>query len=149
MSSEIPPPAATEPPFLPHQTVGYALKRAQQAMRLHMDRQLRDLGLSAPQYNVLCSLAEEPGASNARLARRAFVTPQTMQAMLVKLEDIGMITRSADERHGRIQRTLLTAAGHSVLQRAHLAVQISERLARNAASPDAIAMLERIATALA
>jgi DNA-binding MarR family transcriptional regulator len=136
-------------PFLAHETLGYALKRAQQAMRLHMDRQLNVIGLNAPQYNVLASLEAEPGASNARLARRAFVTPQTMQAMLVKLEKSGLIQRSADAEHGRIQRTELTEEGRASLAKAHLAAQNSERLAREASTPDAIEMLTRVAQALA
>ena len=135
-------------PFDPHETLGYALKRAQQAMRLHMDRQLKEIGLNAPQYAVLASLEAEPGASNAVLARRAFVTPQTMQSMLVKLERSGLIERRPDTEHGRIQRTELTEAGRSALAQAHEVAQRSERLARDAAAPDAVAMLKRVAEAL-
>ena len=135
-------------PFEPHKTLGYALKRAQHAMRQHMDRHLREIGLSAPQYAVLASLEAEPGASNATLARRAFVTPQTMQAMLVKLERAGLIARHPDAEHGRIQRTEMTAEGRGTLVQAHQAAQASERLASEAASSDAVAMLERVADAL-
>lgn len=135
-------------PFAPYETLGYALKRAQHAMRLHMDRQLKEIGLNAPQYNVLASLEAEPGASNARLARRAFVTPQTMQAMLVNLEQSGLIERSPDAEHGRIQRTELTVKGRASLVKAHLAAQKSEQLARDAAAPDAVDMLSRVAKAL-
>ena len=136
------------PPFAPHETLGYALKRAQQAMRLHMDRQLKEIGLSAPQYAVLASLEAEPGASNATLARRAFVTPQTMQAMLVKLEQAGLVERHPDAEHGRIQRTQLTKDGQAILSKAHHAAQTSERLARDAASPNTVEVLSRIAEAL-
>ncbi|MGF7160322.1 DNA-binding MarR family transcriptional regulator [Rhodoligotrophos appendicifer] len=149
MTSSKTAPTTRDHPFLPHETLGYALKRAQQAMRLHMDRQLQEIGLNAPQYNVLASLEAEPGASNARLARRAFVTPQTMQAMLVKLEQAGLIQRRPDTEHGRIQRTELTERGRSSLAQAHLAAQKSERLAREASSPDAVEMLTRVAEALA
>jgi DNA-binding MarR family transcriptional regulator len=149
MASLKTPSIPADQPFLAHETLGYALKRAQQAMRLHMDRQLNVIGLNAPQYNVLASLEAEPGASNARLARRAFVTPQTMQAMLVKLEKSGLIQRSADAEHGRIQRTELTEEGRASLAKAHLAAQNSERLAREASTPDAIEMLTRVAQALA
>lgn len=140
---------AEDHPFVPHESLGYALKRAQQALRLHMDRQLKGLGLTAPQYNVLCSLEAEPGASNARLARRAFVTPQTMQSMLVKLERAKLISRTPDAEHGRIQRTELTEKGRAIILKAHQAVQQTEQLAREAASPHAEAMLVRIAEALA
>ncbi len=63
-------------------------------MRQNMDRQLKDLGLSAPQCSVLASVEREPGVSNAKHARLAFVTPQTMQAMLVKPEQAGLIARA-------------------------------------------------------
>lgn len=142
-------PLPSEPPaFDAHQSLGYALKRAQHALRLHMDRQLKESGLTAPQYNVLCGLEAEPGASNARLARRAFVTPQTMQSMLVKLERAGLIERSPDAEHGRIQRTQLTEFGQETLLKAHRSVRETEKIARDAASPDAAEMLLRIADAL-
>lgn len=135
--------------FAPHETLGYTLKRAQLAMRQHMDRQLKDLGLSAPQYAVLASVEAEPGASNAHLARLAFVTPQTMQVMLVKLEQAGHVKRLPDTEHGRIQRTTLTLQGIQTLTLAHAAASKSEQLARDAASENAVAMLARVAQALA
>ncbi|KAA2316304.1 MarR family transcriptional regulator [Pseudooceanicola sediminis] len=142
------PPPENDVPFTPHESLGYALKRAQQALRLHMDRRLKAFGLTAPQYNVLCSLEAEPGASNAQLARRAFVTPQTMQSMLVKLERAALIERTPDSDHGRIQRTQLSRSGRETLSKAHQAVQETERLAQAAASPDAMKMLLRVAEAL-
>ncbi len=148
MTSPKSPPIVDGQPFAPYQTLGYALKRAQQAMRLHMDRQLQEMGLNAPQYAVLASLEAEPGASNATLARRAFVTPQTMQSMLVKLERSGLIERNPDAQHGRIQRTGLTADGRTMVARAHVAAHISERLARDSAPSDAAEMLMRVAKAL-
>lgn len=135
-------------PFAPHETFGYALKRAQHAMRQNMDRQMKDLGLSAPQYAVLASVEVESGASNARLARMAFVTPQTMQVMLVKLEQAGLIERIPDKDHGRIQRTLLTERGREILKFAHAAAAKSEQIARTAASDGAAQMLQRVADAL-
>jgi hypothetical protein len=58
--------------------VGYQLKRAEHALRLEMDGALRDMGLTTPQYAALSVLGDEPGLSGAELARRCFVTPQTI-----------------------------------------------------------------------
>lgn len=136
-----------------HRTIGYALKRAQHAMRQRMDRGLKPLGLSAPQYAVLASLEAEPGASNAALARRAFVTPQTMQGMLVKLERAGLVARAPDADHGRIQRTELTEAGRTALVRAHRIAAEVERAAVQAIAPfdrdETFDMLTRCVDALA
>src|SRR3984957_5225726 len=89
----------------PYATIGFALKQAQQALRIRLDSELREIGLTTPQYAVLAFLDVEPGASNAALARRAFVTPQTMQAIVVALERGGFIARTPHSEHGRIQTT--------------------------------------------
>jgi DNA-binding MarR family transcriptional regulator len=89
----------------PYATIGFALKQAQQALRTRLDSGLREIGLTTPQYAVLAFLEVEAGASNAALARRAFVTPQTMQAILVALERSGFIARTPHPEHGRVQTT--------------------------------------------
>lgn len=102
--------------------VGYALKRAQQALRARMEDVLRPLGLTTPQYAVLSALELEPGISNAALARAAFVTAQTMQGIVANLEREGLLRRSADSTHRRVLHGELTASGRTVLRRAHRVV---------------------------
>jgi len=136
----------------PYATIGFALKQAQQALRTRLDSGLREIGLTTPQYAVLISLKIEAGASNAALARRAFVTPQTMQAILVGLERSGFIVRSPHREHGRVQTTDLTALGHGVVEAASGIVADAEARVRGAAAPldpqVVTAMLLRVAEAL-
>lgn len=136
----------------PYATIGFALKKAQQALRLHLDAALRDIGLTTPQYAVLTFLKDEAGASNAALARRAFVTPQTMQAILVGLERAGFIARNAHPEHGRVQQTVLTTAGREVLQSATRIVADAESRLREQAAPldpqVVVALLLRLAEGL-
>ena len=136
----------------PYATIGFALKQAQQALRTRLDAGLRDIGLTTPQYAVLAFLEVEEGASNAELARRAFVTPQTMQAILVALERAGFIARIPHPQHGRIQATELTASGRSALEAASGIVADAEARAREAAAPldpqVVTEMLLRLANAL-
>ncbi len=98
---------------------GYAIKRAQHALRSRMDEALRPLGLTAPQYAVLSAVELDGGISNASLARAAFVTPQTMQGILANLERDELLVRRADPSHGRILRSELTRRGQRVLSEAH------------------------------
>lgn len=105
---------------------GYALKRAQHALRVTMDDALRPLGLTTPQYSVLCAIEAETGMSNARLARAAFVTPQTMHGLLTNLKKAALLARDADPDHGRVLRTRLTARGRRVLAEAHHVVAVIE-----------------------
>ncbi|NNC29004.1 MarR family transcriptional regulator [Longimicrobium terrae] len=136
----------------PFATIGFALKLAQQALRTHMDAALQQIGLTTPQYAVLTFLEVEPGASNAALARRAFVTPQTMQAILVALERAGLVSRTPHPEHGRVQQTELTASGRDALKAASGIVADVEARLRDASAPldprDVAAMLFRLAEAL-
>lgn len=106
--------------------LGYALKRAQHALRMSMDAALRPAGLTMPQYAVMCALEAEPGLSNARLARAAFVTAQTMQGVLANLERDGLVERRLAAGNARVLRGRLTAKGQGVLGDAHRAVAIVE-----------------------
>jgi DNA-binding MarR family transcriptional regulator len=133
----------------PWATIGFALKLAQQRLRTYLDAALGQIGLTTPQYAALNLLDFEPGASNAELARRSFVTPQTMQGVLVALERAGFISRDAHPEHGRVQTTELTAKGRKVLKAASEIVADAEARLRKAATPldpqAVTAMLRRLA----
>lgn len=106
--------------------VGYALKRAQTALRAAMDAELRDHGLSAPQYACLELLAQPPGLTNAELARGAFVSRQAMHQLLGGLRTAGLVT---SQGHGRNERFSCTPAGERHRAAASRAVAaIEERM---------------------
>lgn len=110
--------------------VGYQLKRAQQALRNAMDHSLREMGITTAQYAALAAL-EAAGKSKAplsaaELARRCFVTPQTMNQIVVALEREGLIARQPPAEGGRVIATRHTAKGRAVLKRAHRAVMAVE-----------------------
>ena len=88
--------------------IGYELKRAQHALRLGMDGALREVGLTTPQYAALTVVEGEEGVSGALLARRCFVTPQTMNGVVVNLEKAGLLERRPHPEHGRVLRAYLT-----------------------------------------
>ena len=109
--------------------VGYELKKAQYALRARMDEGLRGVGLTTPQYAALVALGEEPGASGASLARKCFVTPQTMNGILTNLESAGLVQRKQHPHHGRVLRAYLTEEGEEALSRAHRVVEaVEERM---------------------
>lgn len=110
--------------------LGYALKRAQQALGLRMGAALAELGLTNAQYAALSALEVDPGLSNAELARRSFVTPQTMNQVVAQLERDRLVARRPHPVHGRILQTTLTEAGATTLVAAHRQVlAIEQRLA--------------------
>jgi DNA-binding MarR family transcriptional regulator len=107
---------------------GYALKRAQHALRTSMDTALRPLGLTSPQYAVLSAIELDPGISSAALARAAFVTAQTMQGIVANLERAGLLKRGIHPSHGRVLRGELTKKGAKALQEAHACVRKIEAI---------------------
>jgi DNA-binding MarR family transcriptional regulator len=116
---------------------GYLLKRAQAALHAAMTAVLREHGATIPQYAVLTALDEEPGLSNAGLARRAFVAPQTMNQVLRELEQKGWVARHPDPAHARILQAELTPAGRTVLRACRLAVDaVEEQMLAPLASGD-------------
>ncbi|NEA31460.1 MarR family transcriptional regulator [Streptomyces sp. SID13031] len=107
--------------------VGYTLKRAATALRTAMDSALRPLDLTVPQYSCLEVLSQQPGLSNAELARAVFVTRQSMNLVLRGLQDRGLITRPETAPHGRALPSKLTPAGRKQLHAASTAVRAVEQ----------------------
>ena len=125
--------------------VGYQMKRAEHALRLEMDGVLRDLGLTTPQYAVLSVLGDESGLSGAALARRCFVTPQTMNQILVNLETAGLVVRRAHPEHGRVLQTYLTEQGETLVFRAHRVVEaVEERMLEGLSRNDRRRLLDAL-----
>ena len=119
MASAIPPSRATDHP-------GYLLKRAQAALHAGMAGALREHGATLAQYAVLTALDEEPGLSNAGLARRAFVTPQTMNQVLLELEQKGWVARHPRPGHARILQAELSETGRAALRACHGSADVVE-----------------------
>lgn len=107
--------------------IGYNLKITQHRLRQRLDAELARVGITAPQNAVLLAIAGNPRISNAELARAAFVTPQTMQAILVNLDRAGLIARSPHPEHGRVIMTELTTAGQKAVADGAQAADVVER----------------------
>ena len=132
--------------------VGYLVKRVQAALRNEMDRVLASEELTTPQYAAMSALEREPGLSNAELARRCFVTPQTMIRIVEGLEDKGSLARTEHPTHGRILEATLTTAGRKAVAACHQRVAAVEhqmlRALSEAERRSLADLLERCAAAL-
>jgi len=112
--------------------VSQALEKAQHSLRLARDATLREVGLTAPQYAALAALAQQSGLTAAAVARRCFVTPQTMTGIVAKLAAADLIVREPDPENLRAIRLRLTDAGMTTLARAHAqAAAVEEAMLRD------------------
>lgn len=107
----------------------YVVGRLERVVRRQLDERLSPHGLTTPQYTTL-SILRSPGVlSNARLARRALITPQSMSQILAALEEKGLIERTPDPGHGRILQVELSKAGRAVLDECDVVVdEIEQRM---------------------
>ena len=97
-------------------TLLYLIGRMDRVVRRHIDDVVRAKDLSVNQYTTLSVLDHRSGLSNAQLARRALVSPQSMNEVLLALERRGLVRRHAHPDHGRILQARLTAKGRRVLR---------------------------------
>jgi DNA-binding MarR family transcriptional regulator len=106
---------APGPPACEELNMLYLIGRVDRVVRREIDRVVKAHGLSAAQYTTLSVLARRSGLSNAQLARRALVSSQSMNEVLLALEADGLIIRSPAAHHGRVVETVLSQRGHEVL----------------------------------
>lgn len=93
----------------------YVIGRINHGIRKQMRKQLSEWQLSVPEFTALAILRRRPGLSNAQLARRTMVTPQSMIEILAALEQRELVHRTVDPNHGRILRSELTPEGERVV----------------------------------
>jgi DNA-binding MarR family transcriptional regulator len=102
--------------------ISYVLGRLDRALRQRLDSALGPLGVTTPQFTALSVLLHRDELSNAQLARRSLITPQSMFSVLKALERKGLIERTPSPDHGRILYTRLTPAGRELMHRCEAAV---------------------------
>jgi DNA-binding MarR family transcriptional regulator len=137
-------PASVEP------GISYAIARLQQIVLGSVSEVAAHHGLTALQFTTLSVLNRhgEP-LSSSQLARRSFMTAQSMHEVTHRLEEIGLIKRNPHPNHGRKLPASLTAKGRRVLAACESAVADFEtRMLRGFTRADRAKFLLMIKTAV-
>jgi DNA-binding MarR family transcriptional regulator len=125
------------------------LRQVQQALRHAGDDALRGIGLSTSQYAVLRALADLPGASSAAVARRCFVTRQSLADVLAALRTAGSIAPDEPGR-GRARPMALTDAGRERLAAAETAMAaVEQRMLAGLSAREVVTLGELLAVCAA
>lgn len=107
--------------------ISYVLARLERAVRAAINERVRPFDLTTLQYTTLSVLgARGQPLSNAQLARRAYMTPQSMIEVIDALERKGLIRRDPHPNHRRVYPATLTAKGRRVLAACDAAVEEME-----------------------
>ena len=101
----------TQKPFLP---VLYELVRAYQAFESYSAAHIRNLGLTAPQFDIIATLGNTSGMSFKDLGEKTLITKGTLTGVIDRLEDKALVRRIASPSDGRSQIVQLTKAGEKL-----------------------------------
>lgn len=104
----------------------YLLHQTSQGLRSRLEQALRPLGVTGLQYTILGLLDRHEGLSSADLARRFFVTQQTMNQVIAGMTKRGLIARAASETNRRILRMTLTPEGRVLLSQSEAIADVIE-----------------------
>jgi len=118
--------------------------RLQQRLSTAVAGELRTIGLSIPQFDVLSTLTEREGMTQQELAERLYVTKGNVSGLIDRMVDAGLVERRPIPGDRRSHALHLTARGRELaeqgiaLQRSYVEATLG-RLA-----PDDVAELDRI-----
>jgi DNA-binding MarR family transcriptional regulator len=107
-------------PSRPEQVIPYLLKNLHHSIRQAVDEAFRvqRFEMSFAQFVALLMLELEAGLVGAELARRAYVTAQTMNTILRRMERDGDIERRPHPQKSRADSWFVTSAGQARLKKA-------------------------------
>ncbi|KKB63371.1 MarR family transcriptional regulator [Robbsia andropogonis] len=107
----------------PAQRLTYSIGNLDRLLRRHMTDALAPLGITLAQYTALSVLEARGPLSNAKVAERSFITPQSANEVMSAMATRGLIRRDADPNHGRLILLTLTAEGSAMLRRCETVFQ--------------------------
>jgi DNA-binding MarR family transcriptional regulator len=117
----------------------YLVKRLETEAGMALDRALQDDDLTGGQYLILSLVSREGGRSSAELARRAYITPQSMNEVIAALEHKGYIRRTENPDNRRILQVGLTREGRRLLTSCDKAVDLAEEAFLSVLKPKKLA----------
>lgn len=82
-------------------TLSYMIARVDRIISKLLSEELKELSITLPQFTALSVLAAKGSLSNAKLAERSFIKPQSTNKILQDLLSQGWIVKQSDPSHGR------------------------------------------------
>ena len=102
--------------YILEEQVGFLLRQAhQRSTAIFMDT-MADLELTPRQFSVLMKIMEDGAVSQNRLGRLTAMDPATMQGVIRRLDERGLVARRADATDRRRTLLSLTAAGRALVE---------------------------------
>ncbi|WP_174875557.1 MarR family winged helix-turn-helix transcriptional regulator [Vogesella oryzae] len=144
MSKDTVAPGANERPL----GIAYLIGRVDHMLSQQLRDSLKQQGLTVSQYTMLSMLQAHGQLSNAQLAERSMVSPQSANEMVKIMEGKGWIEREPDPTHGRIINLRLTETALALLVACDRVVALQEQRMLAEVAGDERQQLQRLLRAL-
>jgi DNA-binding MarR family transcriptional regulator len=105
----------------------YLIGSLDRILKRRLTDALAPFGLTLAQFTALSVLEARGEASNAQLAERSFITPQSANEVMMAMSARGWVTREPDPNHGRIVVLRLTEDGRDVVRRCMKVIEKIEK----------------------
>ena len=133
--------------------IAMGLRAAYLSMHRQTNSHLAGRGMTADQFVLLALLAEQDGITQQELVRRASSDPNTIRAMLVLLENRGLVARGRHPSDMRARSVTLTRKGRQAYNKLRAALKpLQGRLSalfRARQAEKLVELLNRISEAMA
>jgi DNA-binding MarR family transcriptional regulator len=110
----------------PEQQLGYLVVRVADQISRPWFAALQEHGVNPRQFSILSILVQDPELSQAELARRVMITPQSMSESIGRLLSLGLLRRD-EVVPGHAARLSVTLTGKALLRRAYPVVEATNR----------------------
>lgn len=109
--------------------LSYMIARVDRIISKHLTEHLKELEITLPQFTALSVLASKNNVSNAKLAERSFIKPQSANKILQDLLVNGWIEKKPDPTHGRRILITLTESGIEKLNKCNeVVLNVEEKM---------------------
>ena len=99
------------------ETLPFEIAETAHALRKAFDRRAATLGVTRAQWKVLFRLSRQPGLRQVELADRLDVEPITLSRIVDRLEEAGLVERTADPSDRRAWRLQVTPKAEPLIEK--------------------------------
>jgi DNA-binding MarR family transcriptional regulator len=108
------------------QRLTYGIGNLDRALNRRLTDALAPFGITLAQYTALSVLKSRGPSSNAKVADRSFITPQSANTVTSAMVARGWVAREPDPSHGRVILLCLTKEGAAMLEQCDAEVRAIE-----------------------
>ncbi|GAB7548709.1 MarR family transcriptional regulator [Cupriavidus sp. 8B] len=126
--------------------IPYLIGRTDRVVKRRLSEALAPHGLTLPLFTAMSVLHARGSLSNAQLAERSFMSPQSANEIVKTMQAKGWLIREPDPMHGRIVKLSLTDSARALLASCDETVKRLEGEMLDGIAAEHVALLQQLLT---